>query len=316
MSRRKRIRSSAAQARRRTAPAAGVRRSDRAWLRTAWVVLPAVVVAAVGAVLLWTLSDDDRSASEAGPVHVHGLGVNPSDGALFVATHTGLFRAADGDPTVVRVGESFQDTMGFTIVGPDRFLGSGHPDARQDLPPLLGLIESTDAGASWEPVSLIGEADFHVLRFAHGRVYGYDVTNDRLLTSRDEGKTWEELPRPGPLLDLAVDPGDERHLVVVAQGQLGPGLFESRTRGEEWSQVASLVGLLAWPAPGRLYVVTPDGEVFVTPDSGRSLELRGKVGGEPAAFLAEGSNLYVALHDGTIQRSVDGGKSWTLRSLP
>src|SRR5687768_7073255 len=28
-----------------------------------------------------------------GPVHVHGLGVNPKDGALFVATHTGLFRA-------------------------------------------------------------------------------------------------------------------------------------------------------------------------------------------------------------------------------
>jgi hypothetical protein len=36
--------------------------------------------------------------------------------------------------------------MGFTIVGPNRFLGSGHPDLRDDLPPLLGLIESTNRG--------------------------------------------------------------------------------------------------------------------------------------------------------------------------
>jgi hypothetical protein len=87
-------------------------------LRTAWIALPAVAVAAVGAVLLWTLSADDEQTSEAGPgpVHVHGLGVNPSDGALFIATHTGLFRAADGDGTAVRVGGSFQDTMGFTVV--------------------------------------------------------------------------------------------------------------------------------------------------------------------------------------------------------
>ena len=29
--------------------------------------------------------------------HVHGLGINPRDGALFIATHGGLFRAAAGD---------------------------------------------------------------------------------------------------------------------------------------------------------------------------------------------------------------------------
>jgi hypothetical protein len=31
-----------------------------------------------------------------GPIHVHGLGINPKDGALLVATHTGLFRAPEG----------------------------------------------------------------------------------------------------------------------------------------------------------------------------------------------------------------------------
>jgi hypothetical protein len=280
--------------------------------------VPAVAAALLVGVVLWAGGDRRSGTSEAGPgpVHVHGLGVDPADGALFIATHTGLFRAGQGEPRAVRVGESFQDTMGFTVVGPNRFLGSGHPDLTQDLPPLLGLIESTDAGETWEPVSLLGDADFHTLRYARGRVYGYDVTNDRLLVSGDEGRTWDELVRPGPLIDLAVHPSDDRRLVAVAQSQLGPALFASRTGGESWTAVASLAGLLAWPAPEQLYFVTPSGEVFLTPDGGRQLERRGRIGGEPAAFVAYKDDLYVALHDGTIKRSADGGGSWSVRSAP
>ena len=99
-------------------------------------------------------------AEDPGVVHVHGLGVNPRDGALFAATHTGLF--AIGDGTASRVSDRLQDTMGFTVVGPDHFLGSGHPDFRDrqlydpDRRPLLGLVESRDAGRSWRPLSLLG----------------------------------------------------------------------------------------------------------------------------------------------------------------
>jgi hypothetical protein len=35
---------------------------------------------------------------------------------------------------------------------------------RDDLPPLLGLIESRDAGETWKPISLLGKVDFHALR--------------------------------------------------------------------------------------------------------------------------------------------------------
>jgi hypothetical protein len=283
-----------------------------------WLAVTALVAALLAGVVLWAGNDGGSrtSGADPGPVHVHGLGVDPADGALFIATHTGLFRAGQGERRAVRVGESLQDTMGFTVVGPNRFVGSGHPDLREDLPPLLGLIESTNAGESWEPISLLGDADFHTLRFAHGRVYGFDVTNDRLLVSGDQGRTWDELARPGPLIDLAVHPSDGRRLVAVAQSHLGPALFESTTGGEAWSAVASLAGLLAWPASDRLYVVTQSGEVFLTPDGGRQLELRGRIGGEPAAFLAHEDDLYVALHDGTIKHSADGGRSWSVRSAP
>ncbi len=131
------------------------------------------------------------------PIHGHGLGVNPADGSLFIATHTGLFRAGPNSRKAVRIVDRFQDTMGFSIVGPNRFLGSGHPDAReQKPPPLLGLIESADAGKTWTPISLLGEADFHVLRSAGARVYGYDASNDRLLASADAAKHGKSSTNP------------------------------------------------------------------------------------------------------------------------
>ena len=286
---------------------------DRGFARS-WLVLPAVLGAAVAIVILWRADGRDiGTAGDSGPVHVHGLGVNPADGALFVATHTGLYRLDATRNKAARVGDRFQDTMGFTIVGPNRFLGSGHPDLRTEQPPLLGLIESMDAGENWEPVSLLGEADFHVLRFSGERVYGYDASNDRLLTSTDRGKTWQELAKPGQLVDLAIDPGDSRLLVATSSD----GLFESRDAGETWNRLSMKVGLLARPSRELLYVVDEGGQLFRSPDGGRQLERRGSIGGEPAALLAvSDEELFVALHDGTIKHSIDGGGTWTVRSTP
>jgi photosystem II stability/assembly factor-like uncharacterized protein len=272
--------------------------------------------AAVVAVVIVSSDNGGAPAADPGPVHVHGLGVNPADGSLFIATHTGLYRTAEGESRAERVGESSQDTMGFTIVGPDRFLGSGHPDLRQDFPPLLGLIESTNAGESWEPVSLLGEADFHVLRSAGDRVYGYDASNDRLLASADDGRSWNEIERPGRMLDLAVHPTAREHLVASADGAFGPALFVSRDAGKSWRIAGQVLGYLAWPASDRLYAVRLNGEVLRSADEGATFEHRGEIGGEPATLLAHGENLYVALHDGTIKQSADGGASWTIRSLP
>jgi hypothetical protein len=141
----------------------------------------AMLVASLAVVALAACGGDDEvglpepsnQVGDAGPVHVHGLGINPSDGALFVATHTGLFGAPSGTTEARRVADRFQDTMGFTVTGPDRFLGSGHRDGREGLPPVLGLIRSEDAGRTSEPISLLGERDFHVLEASGERIYGY-----------------------------------------------------------------------------------------------------------------------------------------------
>ena len=256
-------------------------------------------------------------APDAGPVHVHGLGVNPADGALFIATHTGTWRVAADGRTAERVGKSRQDTMGFTIVGPNRFLGSGHPDLEEaqerNLPPLLGLIESLDAGRTWRPISLLGEADFHVLRASSGLVYGYDASHDRLLVSRDAGRTWQKRRHPAPLVDLAVHPANPRRLVASTER----GLHSSPDGGATWSAAGDLVGLLAWPEATTLYLVDATGTVFARGAAGTRWRRIGAIGGPPAALLARSSReLYAALHDGTIKRSTDGGATWSVRSAP
>ena len=299
-------------------------------LPRALVLLTAVSIVGLGVAgaLLWDSSSDapadvltDASGSDPGPVHVHGLGINPADGALFLATHTGLFRVGPTARDAVRVGDRFQDTMGFAVVGENRFLGSGHPDPRDTrLPPRLGLIQSWDAGREWAPVSLEdNEADLHVLRAAGSSLYGYDVVEERLLASRDEGRTWDEVRKPtaGQLVDLAIDPNEPRHVVATAAGGLDSGTYASLDGGERWKQVSGAVGLLAWPTPELLYLVDDLGRVRASDDGGSSWSSRGAIGGQPAALLAaRPSELYVALHDATIKRSTNGGRAWTVRSTP
>ena len=253
------------------------------------------------------------SAGE-GPVHVHGLGVNPRDGALFIATHTGLFRLSKNQARAERYGQGSQDTMGFTVVGPDRFLGSGHPGKGQSGPSSLGLIDSRDAGRRWTPVSLSGEADFHLLRASGPRVYGADSSTGQILASSDEGRTWSQRKPPGDLVDLAVDPRDGRRLVASNQS----GLFASGDEGRTWKPLGRAPGgLLGWVAGGSLFHVDAYGRVQVSTDDGRTWKPRGSVGTQPAAFLAaDERSLYAALADGTVKASTDGAKTWTTRSRP
>ena len=276
----------------------------------------AAVVAATGMGCGEDEPEFEAAVADPGPVHVHGLGVNPADGALFVATHTGLFRAAKGQLRAKRVANRFQDTMGFTVTGPDTFLGSGHPDGRDDLPPFLGLIRSTDAGVTWKPVSLLGERDFHVLEAAVPRIYGYgsdfDSREAGLLVSNDRGSSWEDRTAPEPLVSLAIDPRDSDH--VVASGERGT--YSSTDAGGGWRPLSDQAGLLAWTAPEALSLVGPDGSVSRSSDGGRSWQSVGEIDGRPAALDADGGDLYVALHDGRVERSSDGGRTWTLRSAP
>lgn len=250
-------------------------------------------------------------AADPGAAHVHGLGVDPADGVLYAATHFGLFALPEGG-TATRIADRFQDTMGFTVVGPNTFLGSGHPDFQKDpdLPPRLGLIRSTDAAQTWESVSLSGEVDFHALHTADGNVYGWDSGSSRLMVSADDGKTWDTRSTLA-LRDFVVSPAEPEVLLATTE----KGLVRSDDGGRTFAALpaAPVLAVLAWQKPDEAFGVDPSGTVYASSDSGRSWEERGTVGGEPEALAAHEEDLYAAATGRGVLASSDGGRTWTVR---
>jgi len=281
-----------------------------------WAVVGAVAAVLLALVVISGGGSGTGTTPRAGEsvAHVHGLGINPADGELYAATHFGLFRVPT-EAKVERVGKLVQDTMGFTVVGPDHFLASGHPDMNDSSlrkpgrPPLLGLIESTDGGRTWDAVSLLGEADFHSLVAGHGNVYGYDSTGGRFMVSPD-GKQWETRSRLG-MGDFAVDPAEANRLVAVTE----QGLADSGDGGRSWQPTdGPQLAFLSWDAQQGLWGVSPAGETYQRVE-GR-WEAREALAGEPQALLVADDEVFAAVSSGAgtaIYVSSDGARTWRLR---
>jgi hypothetical protein len=205
--------------------------------------------------------------------------------------------------------------MGFSVVGPGRFIGSGHPDSREDdiRPPLLGLIESEDAGVTWERLSLHGEADFHALSAAHDRIYGYDSTSGTFMVTEDK-KEWDHRSRP-PILGFAADPADQD--TVVATTPQGPVL--SADGGRTWTPLAGAppLAVVAWQKGVGLFGVAVDESVHRSDDGGRTWQETGLSGGEPEALTVDtaggAARLHVAMSGKGVVVSADGGRTFKTR---
>lgn len=288
------------------------------------VGLAAVATVAVGLVLVLVAGsgdDDDAAGSSsnsnssgapAGIAHVHGLGVDPGNGTLYVASHFGVYQVPQ-EGTAERVGP-VQDTMGFTVVGADHFVGSGHPGPEGRAggqPGNLGLIESTDGGGSWEAVSLSGEVDFHALDYAHDQVYGWASTSGELMVS-DDMRDWESRSTL-QLADLAVDPTDPDRIVATT----AEGVQVSDDGGRNWEPVDDAPELLLvdWDADSGLWGVDPSGTVHHTTALDRAWDAGSALPGPPQALLADGTTLYAAAQEDQvtgIYTSTDAGETWNL----
>lgn len=240
--------------------------------------------------------------------HVHGLGVNPADGMLYVASHHGVFRV-DGQGDAEQIAGRTQDFMGFSIVGPNHFLASGHPGPHDEgQPSNLGLIESTDAAQNWTPLSLSGQGDFHGMEAKHGRVYGYDSQSGQIMISTDM-RTWDRRARLG-IADLAVAPDQPDE--IIATTKQGPARSTDGGRTFTVLTGAPLLSLADWPSPGRLLGVAPDGVVYVSSDRGATWARRGQVPGRPGAIATSGdTDVYIATEN-AIQHSGDDGATFTV----
>lgn len=235
--------------------------------------------------------------------HVHGLGVDPGDGNLYVASHFGVFRVAD-DGTPTRVADRWQDTMGFAVVGPRHFLGSGHPDLQEDLPASLGLIESTDGAETWEAVSLLGDADLHAIEPAGDRIYAYDSISGSLLITTDR-QNWTTITTQ-PIYDLAADPrGPDTIYATTDRGVL------IRSTGEKEPQPvrgAPTLTAIDWQPGGPLVGVGADGTVMSSSDATQWQEM-GQLDGPAEALDVVDGRWHAATASG-VYESADNGQTW------
>lgn len=223
-------------------------------------------------------SHDDASSGAALPgEHVHGVAIDPADGRVYLATHEGLFLRDGSEWT--RIGPVI-DLMGFSAAGPGHFYASGHPGQGVDLPNPVGLIESTDAGETWQPLSRQGVSDFHAMTASHESVVAFDGSR---LESTSDGTTWRPLPVPISPFAMGVSP-DGATLVVTSES----GPVRSTDGGGQWENIADapLLQVVAWADDDTVVGVTPDGVVAVSEDRGATWEQTSEVEGPPHALAA------------------------------
>ncbi|MGP4103360.1 F510_1955 family glycosylhydrolase [Nonomuraea sp. KM90] len=254
--------------------------------------------------------------ADVGMGHVHGLGIDPADGALYVAGHHGLFKVAS-PTTVTRVADRDQDHMGFTIMGPKTFLASGHPSAEDvspERPPHLGLIKSTDSGLTWKTVSEDGSADFHSIQPAGDNLYAYDSQTSKVWRSIDGGGTWTQ-GTVEKVIDLGASAEESSRIYATTPD----GLKVSEDGGLNYNDLTkapllSHIDVL----PGEILVgAAADGQVHISRDSGKTWSIAGKLPGQAAAFTAvDRQRLLAAMEDGTVLESKDGGKTFATAFSP
>ena len=267
--------------------------------------MTAAIIAATTILAGCSSSPDQGSAeSAASPFgHVHGIGLNPGDGLLYVASHHGVFRLDHGSPTLV--ADRAQDTMGFTIAAPDQFLASGHPAIGSDDPNPLGLIESTDRAATWSPLSLAGTADLHSIDTAGDVIYVFGSAGE-ISASDDGGTSWSTVLR-GQFLDIAADPTEPDRLLATTDR----GALVSITRGEEATAVkdAPLLVLIDRTPDGTIVGVDPTGSVAVSDDDGQTWQKRATLSASPQALSVRSDTWFAATEGGLLQSS-DAGATW------
>ena len=193
-----------------------------------------------------------------------------------------------------------------------------------------GSVESTVDLPAEMPAGECDETRRCLVRFAPERnlLVAYAVTpgvNSSLASvgvSTDGGRNWTvRLPplvdnRPMPIDDLAVDPEDDAHVIVIAGGRV----FGSRDRGETWTARGGPMSL----SPAARVVFTDralvvDGAVYAAGDDGSFAATAAKVPGEPlrdVAFgpAATGHALVVAAAGGLYRQRADGAFDTLLRN--
>ena len=227
--------------------------------------IAAISLALIGTLALSTACSEEGTASAPSSAtaipadtHIHGAVRDPADGTLLIATHHGLFKeSGDGLTSVGPV----VDLMGFALAPDGTYYASGHPGMQSDLPQPLGLVQSTDGGATWQVLSRGGESDFHALAVSDDQVLGYDGA----LRQSAEGKEWTTHAIPQEPISLAISPDGSTVLAST-----GTAVLRSDADLSTWSPLpaAPPALLVSYADVSTIIVLAQDGRLHQSNDGG------------------------------------------------
>jgi BNR/Asp-box repeat len=248
------------------------------------------------------------------------IAIDPADGTLFAGSGPAFYRLPPGakEPETAKGALSTPKGSGtltkdviVRFEKPGTIIASGH-SGEAALPPVLGILRSTDKGETWEPISGLGEADYHEIEVVGDRIFALRNEDPGMIQiSDDGGKTWDtrEAPSVAAPIDVAVNPGDPK-IWAVSTDQ---GIFVSQNEGRSWRQRDTTFGArIAWGAPDALYAAGKDGKVSKSADGGGSWQEVGSIGAGPKELIVSPKGeLYASVSGPEIRRSTDGGATWS-----
>ncbi|WP_026584550.1 F510_1955 family glycosylhydrolase [Bacillus sp. J33] len=168
--------------------------------------------------------------------HIQGIGYPGNDTGLYLSSSNGLKFFKDG--TWFETSAHNHDYMGFQAQK-DGFIASGHPDKNSELKDPLGIVKSTDKGASLEKLAFYGKSSFPFLSAGYNSGIVYIISQEQtaelapgVYRSENKGQTWEPVSLKGLEADtlgmIAAHPDNPNIMAMSTRS----GIFFSRDKGE------------------------------------------------------------------------------------
>jgi photosystem II stability/assembly factor-like uncharacterized protein len=256
-----------------------------------------------------------------GPVYAYGqlAPPQPPDGRPALSPPGGsLRRSTDGgatwSPTFGLPPQGLLNVLADPMTGPNPGGGRAYALAAAQGPVVEGyyysstpLLHTSDAGATWQTLSMLPNFAFDVavapsaphLLYAAGystnpstREYCPFSCAPYVATSADGGATWTYNPNPLPITLPSIDitatgwfvrihPTDARTVYISEVGNL----IKTTDGGQTWTLLAGVANLLDLAIdpqqPARLYAVLQDGTATASTDGGQTWQTMGAATGLP-----------------------------------
>lgn len=257
--------------------------------------------------------------------HLHGMGYINGGPEIVISTHDGLYEYGNGGWK--EANSEKHDYMGFQAIR-EGFFSSGHPEPGSNYKNPLGLVKSTDRGASFDQLAFYGEIDFHYLAAGYdsNAIYVLNETPTKemptgLHYSADEGSTWKESSmkefNSEFISNLAAHPTRKEMIAIGSKD----GLFLSEDYGENFSlsNEAKMVTYVTLTEIGGLYANLENETVKLTSfefgsDQEIEIQLPKNQQIEPIAFIAVNPDnkkeIVIATHNNDIYLTKDEGLNW------